>query len=139
MAYSSPWLDGNATGIIQVQSSTGWVSLIDPKSMKYNVYDLDSGDSTGRNLEGSMLRDRVAVKEKLELEFPPMQAQDFTTMVSLVSAPFFQCKYYSIYTGTEREVTMYVGDRSAERYYTLDAENNRVQIWKDIKFNFIEQ
>lgn len=140
MAYSSPWLDGNATGIVKVQSSSGeWVSLIDPSSMEYQLYDLDSGDSTGRNLEGSMLRDRVAVKEKVVMEFPPMQAQDFTTMMALISQPFFQCRYYSLNTGTERDVTMYVGDRSAKRYYTLDAENNKVQIWKDIKFNFIEQ
>lgn len=140
MSYNSPWLSDNATGIVQVLSSGGeWVSLIDPSSLEYQLYDLDSGDSTGRNLLGEMLRDRVAKKEKLVMEFPPMQAQDFTAMITLIAQPFFQCRYYSLDTGTVREATMYVGDRSAKMYYTLDAENNRVQIWKDIKFNFIER
>lgn len=140
MAYNSPWLGGKSTGIVKVQSSSGeWVSLLDPSSMEYQLYDLDSGDSTGRNLEGTMLRDRVAIKEKVVMEFPPMQAQDFTAMLALIADKFFECQYYSLNTGTVRTVTMYVGDRSARMYYGYDASNNPVQIWTDIKFNFIER
>ena len=139
MSYLTPWLEGNATGIVQVQdSNNNWVSLIDPSVMAQEIYDIDAGGSTGRNLAGDLVRDRVAAgKEKLVMEFPPMQAQDFTTMMNLVANASFQCKYYSIKTGTVRTVKMYVGDRSASRYYTLN--NNDPQVmWTNIKFNFIE-
>ena len=140
MSYTTPWLSGKATGVVQVKnSSNAWVSLIDPSSMEFEVYDLDSGNSTGRNLSGKMLRDRQAVKEKLVMEFPPMYAEDFTQMMALVAGQFFQCKYYSLKTGTVRTVTMYVGDRSAKMYYGYDPSHNSVQMWTDIKFNFIEQ
>lgn len=140
MAYITPWLDGDATGIVQVQDSQGnWVSLIDPSGMSQEIYDIDSGLTTGRNLQGDLLRERVNIKEKLFLEFPPMQAQDFTTMMNLIAEQFFQCKYYSLRTGAERVATMYVGDRSATRYYKLNNETEPQIMWTDIKFNFIER
>lgn len=139
MAYLTPWLDGHATGIVQVKdSNNNWVSLIDPTALSQEIYDIDAGGSTGRNLNGDLVRDRVqAGKEKLVMEFPPMQARDFTTMMNLVANAEFQCKYYSIKTGTVREARMYVGDRSAQRYYTLDKGDPQV-MWTEIKFNFIE-
>lgn len=139
--YITPWLEGKATGIIQVyDSATGfWVSLIDPSTLQFQVYDLDAGETTGRNLDGDMLRDRQAVKEKLVMEFPPMVAEDFTRMLSLVAGQFFQCKYYSLKTGTWREVTMYVGDREAEAYYEYDSHESYNCMWTNIKFNFIER
>ena len=140
MAYVSDWLHGKDTGIVEVQNSSGvWVSLIDPHSMEVQTYDLDSGNSTGRNLDGELLRDRVAVKEKLVMEFPPMAAADYSQMLALTSGTFFKCRYYSPYTGTKREATMYVGDRSAKPYYGYDSANNAAHMWTDIKFNFIEQ
>lgn len=141
MAYLTPWLDGDATGIVQVKdSNNNWVSLIDPSGMSQEIYDIDAGGSTGRNLNGDLLRDRVAAgKEKLVMEFPPMQAQDFATMMALVANEFFQCKYWSLAQGKEREVTMYVGDRSASRYYKLKNETEKEIMWTDIKFNFIEK
>lgn len=139
MAYITPWLDGKATGIVQVKSNNQWVSLIDPSKMQFQVYDLDAGETTGRNLEGDMLRDRQAVKEKLVMEFPPMVAADFTQMVSLVADQFFECRYYSLKTGAVRETTMYVGDREAEAYYGYDPTNPNECMWTNIKFNFIER
>ena len=138
MSYTSPWLSGKATGIIQVQSGSGWVSLIDPSNLEYSVYDLDAGGSTGRALDGTLLRQRVAVKEKLTMEFPPMRAEDFKTMLDLIANQTFSCRYYSVKTGTVRDVTMYVGDRSASAYNGYDAANHPVQMWTDIKFDFIE-
>lgn len=140
MTYISPWLEGKATGIVQVKNSNNqWVSLIDPSKMQFQVYDLDAGNTTGRNLEGDLLRDRQAVKEKLVMEFPIMCAADFTTMVSLVADQFFECKYYSLKTGSVRETTMYVGDRDAEAYYDYDAAHPGQCKWQNVKFNFIER
>lgn len=140
MAYVTPWLSEEATGIVQVYDETNkqWVSLIDPSAMEYQLYDIDSGETTGRNLAGNLIRERVAIKEKIVMSFPPMQAQDFTTMLSLIANQSFQCKYYSLRTGTVRTATMYVGDRTANRYNKLKNETEAQIMWTDIKFNFIE-
>ncbi len=137
MSYKSPWI--KCTDMIQISSNGQWVSLPDPQSMKVNNYDIDSGDSSGRNQNGELLRDRVAVKEKLELTFPPMYRVDYQTILNLVKAQFFTVRYWSDYYGGIREATMYVGDRTIELYYMQDKNNKSLGLLKTISMNFIER
>ena len=135
--YKTPWL--KVTNILQVYYKGEWVSLPDPQSMKVNNYDLDSGDTTGRNQDGELLRDRVAVKEKLEIVFPPMMRADYQAILNMIKPQFFQAKYYSDYYGTTREATMYVGDRQVQLYYMQD-QRYPSQGWTNaISMNFIER
>jgi len=135
---NTSFLADKATNIVEVYDETAgeWKTLINPAKMVWNVYDLDAGGTTGRTITGKMLRDRVAVKEKLEMEFPPMEASDFTEMLSLVSGQSFQCRYYSLKTGGVRVAEMYVGDRTGSAYYNYERTNK--DIYTDVKFNFIE-
>jgi hypothetical protein len=116
-----------------------WQSLIDPSSMKVARFDLDAGETTGRNLQGYLLRDRQAVKEKIEMEFPPMQASDYHTMMDLTKEQSFYVRYYSPYYGQWRVADMYVGDREGNLYYNYQSSYPESQMWTDIKFNFIER
>ena len=116
-----------------------WVSLINPSSMTLNTYDLDSGEGTGRNQNGEMFRDRVAVKEKIEMSFPAMYRSDYAKMLALVKDTFFKVRYFSDLQGKTREATMYVGDRKGSIYYKYDTNNQPQAIIKDISFNFIEK
>lgn len=126
------------TGILQVSSDgSHWENLPNPSEMEYQVYDLDAGGSTGRTLDGSMQRDRVAIKEKLVMIFPPMLAEDMNKVLGLIADQFFYCKYYSLRTGGVRTAIMYVGDRSAKAYYRFTADGS--DMYTDIKFNFIEK
>lgn len=136
------------TGINYISSSDdttltvtlpGWTSLIDPSKIKHDIYDLDAGNTTGRNLAGEMLRDRVAVKEKLNMEFPPMVADDYYAMLNLIKDQFFDVQYYSPFTGGKRVATMYVGDREGEPYYDYDVNDHENNMWTNVKFNFIER
>ena len=130
MAYTS--------GILQVSDDgENWNDLPNPSEMECQVYDLDAGGSTGRTLDGSMQRDRVAVKEKLVVSFPPMIASDLYQALDLIKNQFFYVKYFSIKTGTVRTALMYVGDRSAKAYYRYTRDGS--DLYTDIKFNFIEQ
>lgn len=139
MNYETPWLKNKSTGIVEIYDGTSWVSLIDPSSMTMNTYDLDSGEGSGRNQDGEMLRDRVAVKEKIELKFPPMYRSDYHKLLSLIKDTFFQCRYFSDLQGKQRTVTMYVGDRKCSVYYMYDAKNEAQAIVQDVSFNFIEK
>lgn len=136
--YSSPWFQGHTTGIVSVSTDgQAWTSLPDPSSLTYSVYDLDAGGKTGRGLDGGMNRERVAVKEKINMTFNAMFREDFEKTISLIKTPFFYVKFYSPYYAQERIVEMYVGDRSIDYYGIM--ENNKNDLVKSIKFNFIER
>ena len=136
--YSSPWFQGHATGIVSVSTDgQTWTSLPDPSSLTYSVYDLDAGGKTGRGLDGGMNRERVAVKEKINMTFNAMFRADFDKTISLIKTPFFYVKFYSPYYGEWRIAEMYVGDRSIDYYGMM--ENNKNDLVKSIKFNFIER
>lgn len=141
MDIQTPWLEGKSTGIVQIldTNTNRWVSLIDPSVMTVNTYDLDSGEGTGRNQNGEMFRDRVAVKEKIEMTFPPMYRADYVELLSLIKDSFFQVKYFSDLQGKERTATMYVGDRKASIYYRYDTSSPMKAMVKDVAFNFIEK
>lgn len=128
----------NATGILKISNDgVNWENFPNPSEMDCQVYDLDAGGSTGRTLDGSMQRDRVAVKEKLTMNFPPMTAEDFSKALGLISEQFFYCQYFSIRTNSVRTALMYVGDRSAKAYYRY--QGTGADLYTDIKLNFIEK
>lgn len=141
--YITPTLAGKVTGIVQVYnpSDTKWYSLVDPMSMSRSVYDIDSGGSTGRNLNGDLQRSRVKVCEKIEMEFPPMWEVDERVMLGLISGEFFECRFKSLRTGAYRQMTMYVGDRADSVFYdyTMTKRQNGHARVVGLKFNFIEQ
>lgn len=141
--YTTPTLSGKVTGIVQVynESDSKWYSLVDPMAMSRSVYDIDAGGSTGRNLNGDMLRDRVKIVEKIEMEFPPMWEVDENRMLSLTSEEFFQCRFKSLKTGAYRTMEMYVGDRADSVYYdyTMTKRQNGQARVTGLKFNFIER
>lgn len=124
---------------VQVLSGSDWVSLPDPKTLKVTKYDLDSGDGTGRNQNGEMLRDRVAVKEKLEMTFPHMQRRDYQKILNLTKAQFFQCRYYSDYYQGYRTAWMYVGDQAEPLYYANGETDITKMLTQEIAMNFIEK
>lgn len=134
MAYSSPWI--KTTGILQIVNSNGTaIDLPDPADISYSVQDIDAA-STGRGLDGTMSRDRVAVKEKLKITFPPMYGADMNTLLGLISGVTFNCRFWSLRTGGYRVAQMYAGDRSAVAYYMF--EGQPTDIWKDLSVDFIE-
>lgn len=134
MTYVSPWL--NTTGILQIVGSDGSVrDLPDPASIDFSVQDIDSS-SSGRGLDGTLVRDRVAIKEKLKIAFPPMKEADAHQVLSMVSGVSFLCRFWSVRTGGYRTVEMYVGDRSAKAYYRFKGMDS--DLWTDLKMDFIE-
>lgn len=89
--------------------SINGVAIATPKSLEVTISDID-GESN-RNANGEMIRDRIGVKRKIALEWPPL---------------------------TQREIsTLYVGDRTAPAY-VYDTKTKQVK-WSGLKMNFIEK
>lgn len=109
------------------------VSITSPSVFQVDIQDID-GESN-RNAKGELLRDRIAVKRKLNCEWPPLTAEESSTLLNAVSGVFFNVYYPDPMTGNFETKTMYVGDRSVPALYIKDGK----VLWKGLKMNFIEK
>lgn len=107
------------------------VAIATPSVFKVVISDLD-GESN-RNANGELLRDRIAVKRKLECEWPLLTTSEASTLLQAVQDVFFTVTYPDPMVGGNTTKTFYVGDRSAPMYnFTLNK-------WQNIAMNFIEK
>lgn len=108
------------------------VTVVAPKSFKASISDVDG--ETGRNASGDMIRDRVAVKRKLECEWGLLSQSEIQTLLNAVTSEFFEISYPDPQLGQITR-TFYVGDRSAPAYSWAD----KLKPWSGLSMNFIER
>lgn len=109
------------------------VTIADPSDMKVDIADLDG--ETNRNAKGELIRDRIAVKRKISLEFPPLNASEMSELLNQVKDVFFDVTYPDPMTGGVRTSKFYVGDRTAP---ALRYKNGQVY-WAGLSMNLIER
>lgn len=121
--------------ILSITKADGTVvALPNPASMTWSIQDVDA-DSSGRNQSGDMCRDRVTVKRKLTLEWPPLTVAKCSTLLNAVTDVFFTVSYPDALTGAVRSMTAYVGDRTSPMYSCINGE----PLWEGLSMNFIER
>lgn len=108
------------------------VAIDTPKIYEATVSDLD-GESN-RNAAGQLIRDRIAVKRKLNLEWGPLSQSEIAPILNAVSGVFFTVTFPDPQLGIITK-TMYVGDRTAPAYQYIDEEVK----WSGLKLNLIEK
>ncbi|NME65841.1 hypothetical protein HF846_14690 [Clostridium cadaveris] len=108
------------------------VAIATPKTYEVTVQDLDG--ETNRNANGDMIRDRIAVKRKINLEWAPLSQSEISTLLTAVSGVFFTVTFPDPQLGMVTK-TMYVGDRTSPAY---QFKNGEVK-WSGLKMNFIEK
>lgn len=111
------------------------IDVKDPASLQFGLQDIDSS-SAGRNADGEMIRDRIAVKRKISCKWNALTNSEISTLLSAMSDEFFSLTYPDALTGSSRTITAYVGDRTAPAY-TL--QTNGLYLWQDLSANFIEK
>ena len=67
------------------------VAIATPKAFEVTISDLD-GESN-RNTNGELIRDRIAVKRKLNCEWGPLSQSECSTLLKAVKDVFFQVTY----------------------------------------------
>ena len=100
-----------------------------------DIMDVDAS-TTGRNQSGTMIRDRVAVKRKINCTWNYLTPRQMQVLLSAVQSPFFQVKYLDPLTNSYQTRTFYVGDRSAPMY-SMEAKTGT--LYTSLSMNFIEQ
>lgn len=108
------------------------VAIATPKSYEVIVQDLDG--ETNRNANGDLVRDRISVKRKIQLEWPPLTQSEISTLLTAVSSVFFTVTFPDPQLGVITR-TMYVGDRTSQAYSCI----NGIVKWSGLKMNFIEK
>ena len=104
-----------------------------PTSFSVDIVDLDG--ETKRNARGELVRDRIAVKRKLELEWQALTMPEISTILKAVQNVFFQVEYPDPMEGKNITKTFYVGDRTAPMLRNHDGNI----LWEGLSMNFIEK
>ena len=90
----------------------GNTELPAPTVLQPGIKDLDSEDGTGRNQEGTLFRDRIAVKRTVHCEWGVLTRQDMADLLSAMSPASFSLTYPDPMLGELNTITAYVGDRT---------------------------
>ncbi|MBS4534969.1 hypothetical protein GOQ29_04975 [Clostridium sp. D2Q-14] len=107
------------------------VAVAAPLPYKVIINDLD-GES-GRNARGDLIRDRIAIKRSINLEWGVLTNQEAKTILNAVSRIFFPVEYEDPQLGRTTK-TFYVGDRDVP----VLIETSSGIFYKGLAFNIIE-
>ena len=109
---------------------TPWIAL---NGVKWQRNDVD-GPNAGRTITGTMERDRVATKIRMDVTCAMIRSTDLETLLKLIYPEYIQVRYTDPQMGT-RTVWMYSNNNPAV-FSHYDAQNS--QWWKDVTFPLIE-
>lgn len=114
------------------------ISVKAPSALKVTLQDIDS-DDTNRTLNGDIVRDRVVggadAKRKVECSWKSLTSKETSVLLQAMDDVAFNVTYPDPYTGTERTMKAYVGDRSLP-IYIKRADGS--YIWESMTANFVE-
>lgn len=107
----------------------------DPATFVVTVMDLDDGDSSVRTTDGTLNRDRIAVKRQIEMNFNAMPMNKISALYKSMDAIFFDFTYPDPMEGGYVTKKMYVGNRPAP----MAIEKDGVIWWNDLKITLTER
>lgn len=111
------------------------VNVAAPSEFSVTVLDLDNGESTVRTADGTLNRDRIAVKRQIDITWPPLKWSDTSTLLQAMSGVFFEVYYPDPMTGQYVTKTFYAGNRPAPVAIVKDSEI----YWGGLKVTLIER
>ncbi|REK69346.1 DUF6711 family protein [Paenibacillus paeoniae] len=107
-----------------------------PAEFSCTVLDLDDAESTERTANGSLNRDRVAVKRQVEMTFPPLPWPKMSKLLTQMRDSFFDFYYPDPMTGKYETKNMYVGNRPAP--VALDGDDGELW-WGQLSITLTER
>lgn len=108
---------------------------VKPYEFQVTILDLDDADSTTRTADGTMTRDRVAVKRQIEISWNALQWGELSEILQSMGDVFFELYYPDSMTGQYEMRTFYVGNRSSP----VAIEKNGVMWWSGLQLTLTEK
>lgn len=121
-----------------LNSSNVWVDItpyVFYGGIKWQRSDVDAPKS-GRNLEGTMMRGRVATKIRLDVTCRPLENSEASLILSLIMPEWVQVRYYDPQVGAVVQKKMYSNNNPAS--YLMKQKSGR-ELWSGITFPLIEE
>lgn len=110
------------------------VQVASPDSYKVTIADLDASDTRSGN--GTLFRDRVAVKRTIEMSWLFLDAQKLSVLLTNVSSVFFPVIYLDPQTNGYKSGEFYVSDRNTG---VAILQSDGSYIWRDVSFSLVER
>ena len=82
-----------------------------PKEVTITTLDIDDGESSVRTADGTLTRDRIAVKRQLELSWGMLTWAEMSSIMQAMAPTFFSVYYPDPLLGVYTTKTFYVGNR----------------------------
>lgn len=118
-----------------VVNGVNMIPLVARGGIKWQRSDVD-GQGAGRNLSGSMIRDRKAIKKRLDVTCKPLTTAQASTVLQAIEPEFVTVTYTDIMEGRDVTITMYSNNVPAQ--YLMHGNGN-VDLWGGITFPLIER
>lgn len=103
------------------------------QGVKWSRNDID-GPNAGRNIQGDMIRDRVATKIRLDITCRQLKSNEMTTLMNLLLPESVQVAYEDPLYGSVTK-TMYANNHGAN---FLMHWANGTEWWENVTFPLIE-
>jgi len=106
-----------------------------PKEFSVTPLDIDNADSSVRTADGTLSRDRIAVKRQIDMTFGLLSWADISSILQAMSPVFFSFYYPDPMDGTYVTKTFYVGNRPSP-FAVTDGEDVK---WNGLKIVLTQQ
>ena len=105
------------------------------RGLKWSRGDVDGPDA-GRNMNGTMLRQRVATKIRLDVTCRPLKTSEASTVLTAIMPEYVTVQYTDPQLGTTVTKTMYANNNPAN---FLIMRENGTEYWDGITFPLVER
>lgn len=106
-----------------------------PKEFKVTVLDIDNGETTVRTSDGTLNRDRVAVKRQVDLAWGILTWLEASIILQAISGVYFELYYPDPMAGAYITKTFYVGNRPSPVAFSKDGNI----FWNDFSMTLTER
>lgn len=106
-----------------------------PKEFSVTPLDLDNGESSVRTADGTLTRDRVAIKRQIDMAWGLLNWAQTSGILQAMSGVFFDLYYPDPMSGTYETKTFYVGNRPVPAALSKDGEI----YWSGLKITLTER
>lgn len=112
------------------------VSILDyiaHDGLKWSKHDVD-GPNAGRNMNGTMIRDRVATKIRIDIKCRPLTSSEILSVLGLLTGDTVTVRYYDPCEGLITKA-MYANNYSVTESIMY---NDATGLWTGLEFPLIE-
>lgn len=95
---------------------------VHPIEFRVTPLDLDDGETTTRTADGTLNRDRIAVKRQIDMRWNALKWSDISSILTAMQDTSFNFTYPDPMTGQYETKEFYVGNRPSHIPFTQDGE-----------------